>query len=132
MKIRNSNIEIRNKFKTLDQNNEIRNGAVLNFTVFGHSDLFRISNFVLRIFSFSTSASFAFFAVNTPTPNVPALKPDQVRQSIHIRNVFKLVHCGYDLFEIRFLQHPRRVGAKLTDPFFARQRIAPVTPWQRL
>ena len=44
-KIRNPNIEIRNKRKELNSNHEIRNRLVLNFEFFNHLDLFRISSF---------------------------------------------------------------------------------------
>jgi hypothetical protein len=49
-KIRNSNIEIRNKPRGSNPNYEIRNRLVLNFAYFGQLKLFRISDFVLRIF----------------------------------------------------------------------------------
>jgi hypothetical protein len=44
-KIRNPNIEIRNKLKDLNPNYEIRNGFVWNFSIFDHLKLFRISDF---------------------------------------------------------------------------------------
>ena len=50
-KIRNSNIEIRNKPKDLNPNYEIRNGLVWNFLIFAHLELFRISDFEFRICS---------------------------------------------------------------------------------
>jgi hypothetical protein len=60
IKIRNPNIEIRNKGKALNPNYEIRNGLVWNFVLLGHLDLFRISSFEF----FFASHFFAFFAVN--------------------------------------------------------------------
>jgi hypothetical protein len=51
-KIRNSNIEIRNKPEQLNPNYEIRNGLVWNFLIFDDLKLFRISGFELRICSF--------------------------------------------------------------------------------
>jgi hypothetical protein len=51
-KIRNPNIEIRNKLKDLNPKYEIRNGFVWNFLIFDHLKLFRISDFEFRICSF--------------------------------------------------------------------------------
>jgi hypothetical protein len=56
-KIRNSNIEIRNKPKDLNPNYEIRNGLVWNFLIFDHLKLFRISDFEFRICNFVALAS---------------------------------------------------------------------------
>ena len=49
MKIRNSNIEIRNKPKELNPKCRVRNGFVWNFLIFDHLKLFRISDFEIRI-----------------------------------------------------------------------------------
>jgi hypothetical protein len=48
-KIRNPNIEIRNKPKDLNPNYEIRNRLVWNFLILDHLKLFRISDFEFRI-----------------------------------------------------------------------------------
>ena len=58
-KIRNSNIEIRNKPKGLNPNYEIRNRLVRNFAYFGHLKLFRISDFELRILFLGVLCAFA-------------------------------------------------------------------------
>jgi hypothetical protein len=61
-KIRNPNIEIRNKSKDVKPNYEIRNDLVWNFVLFDHLDLFRISDFELRICNFAMLGVLCAFA----------------------------------------------------------------------
>ena len=49
IKIRNPNLEIRNKPKHSNPKIEIRNELVWDFVVFGHLDLFRISSFEFAV-----------------------------------------------------------------------------------
>ena len=51
-KIRNPNIEIRNKPEDINPNQEIPNGLVWNLLIFDHLKLFRISDFEFRIGNF--------------------------------------------------------------------------------
>src|SRR5215467_3597560 len=51
-KIRNSNIEIRNKPNDINPNYEVQNGLVGNFLIFDHLRLFRSSDFEFRICNF--------------------------------------------------------------------------------
>ena len=51
-KIRNPNIEFRNKPKDLNSNDEVRNGPVWRFLIFDHLKMFRISDFEFRVCSF--------------------------------------------------------------------------------
>jgi hypothetical protein len=65
-KIRNPNIEIRNKYEKLNPNYEIRNGFVWNFLIFDHLKLFRISDFEFFVFSLWRDISSFAFAQGEP------------------------------------------------------------------